>query len=350
MSLLEAITILCHYCLLDNTQQTTLSHLFNQAYPQTSASVQSSNTGQLLNNIVHSFLSSQNSNENQSRNSHHLAARNAVLSHLSRIVTTVAAIWDSELGQKRQVKQQLMEFLSPISLHHGVNFLAAVAVTWQERGEAYKKEQQESMKKGSLNELNIKNAIPQACPEQKSLVKLVSSIRVMPMDSFVQTLHQVVKSPPPIHRPPDDLTIEVSALELFYFYMKSAPVPQIGDSWSSLLVLLRDGINLSPPAQFVLLMLLNEFVQKYPQLPFPDKKDLRDLHDVTSRLIEALSNVAGSCLEQTTWLRRNLAVKEDIAPTTPDGNIKDLMGNQQYCVQAQSVCENYIFHKNIRLF
>jgi hypothetical protein len=31
------------------------------------------------------------------------------------------------------VKHHLLEFLSPVSLHHGVNFLAAVAVAWQER-------------------------------------------------------------------------------------------------------------------------------------------------------------------------------------------------------------------------
>jgi hypothetical protein len=31
------------------------------------------------------------------------------------------------------VKHHLLEFLSPISLHHGVNFLAAIAVAWQER-------------------------------------------------------------------------------------------------------------------------------------------------------------------------------------------------------------------------
>lgn len=185
--------------------------------------------------------------------------------------------------------------------------------------------------------------MPPACAEQLSLVSLVSSIRVMPMDSFVQTLHQVVKTPPPIHRPPTNLKIEVSALELFYFYMKSAPAPQLGDSWTSLLALVRDGLSLTPPAQFTLLMLLNEFVQRCPQMPFQDKKDIRDLHDVTSRLVDSLSNVAGSCLEQTTWLRRNLAVKEDITPMVTDGDTTSTSSAggtaviQKYSVQAQSV-------------
>lgn len=339
LSQLEALTILCHYCLLDNTQQTALSHLFNQAYPQTSVASQSSSTGQLLNSIVHSFLSANESTSMSSmapRNPQLQAARNAVLSHLPRIMTSVAAIWDSELGQLRPVRQQLLEFLSPVSLHHGCNFLAAIAVTWQQRGCT-------SASSGSSSSLNVsgvveqyqRNSTLQACAAQLSLVSLVSSIRVMPMDSFVQTLHQVVKSPPPIHRPPAQLSIEVSALELFYFYMKSAPAPQLADAWPSLLVLIRDGLNLTPPAQFALLMLLNEFVQHCPQMPFQDKKEVRELHDVTARLVESLSSVAGACLEQTTWLRRNLAVKEDT-----DGNAKDNSlggGMQQYSLQAQSV-------------
>ncbi|KAM7345782.1 protein DOP1 homolog isoform 2-T2 [Cochliomyia hominivorax] len=355
ISQLEAITVLCHYCLLDNTQQTTLSQLFNQAYPQTSSiASQNSNTGQLFNSIVHSLLPgggggiSTSTNANQTdvqapKNQQLMAARNAVLSHLPRIVSSVAAIWDSDLGQIRQIKQQLMEFLSPISLHHGANFLAAIAVTWQERGEVHRNKCAHEYKNLSIPQQYQRNSTPQACSEQLSLVSLVSSIRVMPMDSFVQTLHQVVKSPPPIHRPPSNLKIEVSALELFYFYMRSAPAPQLADSWTSLLALLKDGLSLTPPAQFTLLMLLNEFVQRCPQMPFQDKKDIRDLHDVTSRLVDSLSNVAGSCLEQTTWLRRNLAVKEDITPLVTDGDTTSTSSTggtaviQKYSVQAQSV-------------
>lgn len=346
VSQLEALTVLCHYCLLDNTQQTSLTHLFNQAYPQTSASAHSSNTGQLLNSIVHAILSSPQSNENKTRNAQIQAARNAVLSHMPVIVASVARLWDTPLGQSRQVKQQILEFLSPISLHHGTNFLAAVSATWEERaGEGIRRHSWPlellSQNKTTLPEISSK-FMPHASPEQMNLVKLVSSIRVMPMDSFVQTLHQVVKTPPNINHPPQGLSIEVAALELFYFYMKGFPGPQLADCWSSLLALLRDGINLIPPAQFVILVILNEFVQRCPQIPFQDRKDLRDLHDVTSRLVEALSNVAGARLEQTTWLRRNLAVKEDIPQPfhSLDGNVKEttpITGNQQYSVQAQSV-------------
>lgn len=379
---LHAITVLCHYCLLDSMQPTSLTHRLHQAAaPQAHNSGNSfgsgggsgsghstgsgsgsgatgggnsstANTGQLLHNIVHAILSPPPYTEQQqSRNAQLLAARNAVLSHLPVIVASVARMWDTNLGQSRTVRQQIVEFLSPVFRQHGQNFLAAVSVTWQERGTLQLQKEKDATpaveeppsRKDSLTaEASASRALPQACAAQLSLVKLVSSIRVMSMDTFVQTLHQVVKSPPNIHHPPIGLSIECSALELFYFYMRQTPPMQLADCWASLLLLLRDGIALMPPAQFVILAVLNEFVLRSPQMPFTDRKDLRDLHDVTARLVEALSNVAGARLEQTTWLRRNLAVKEDLphVSSAVDGNnyrVQQLLAVGVYSVQAQTV-------------
>lgn len=41
--------------------------------------------------------------------------------------------FNSVYGNSKVVKQQLLEFLSPIAVHHGASFLAAVAVAWYER-------------------------------------------------------------------------------------------------------------------------------------------------------------------------------------------------------------------------
>lgn len=38
-----------------------------------------------------------------------------------------------EAGSPRVVRQQLLEFLSPVALHHGTSFLAAMAVVWREK-------------------------------------------------------------------------------------------------------------------------------------------------------------------------------------------------------------------------
>lgn len=336
VSQLEALTVICHYCLLDNSQQVSLSNIFNPT--NNNFTSQSSSSGQ-FSNILNFFLASSSLQfgETMKQNSQQMATRNCVLSHLPRIIASVAMLWETDMGQGRLVKQQLLEFLSPISLHHGCNFLAAISVAWQERGDRkIAKAATPNIEEMRSKDMNSGRYMPQATAEQLSLVKLVSGIRIMPMDSFVQTLHSVIKSPPQIYRPPPGLVLDVSALELFYFYMKSAPAPQLADSWNSLLNLLKDGLILAPPAQFVLLSILNEFVQRCPQMPFQDKKDLRDLHDITSRLVDAISIIAGSCLEQTTWLRRNLAVKEDTNGDLKDGNLISV-GNQQYSVQAQSI-------------
>lgn len=62
---------------------------------------------------------------------------------------------------------------------------------------------------------------------------------------------------------------------------------QLGESWNSLLSLLRDGILLAPPALFLMLAILNEFVQKCP--PFDEKKNQRDLQDVAAKVREIYS-------------------------------------------------------------
>lgn len=55
---LEALTILCHYCLLDSTQQ--LSHAFSQQLLTGSGTIHmgipGANPGQIFNNLIHVFM------------------------------------------------------------------------------------------------------------------------------------------------------------------------------------------------------------------------------------------------------------------------------------------------------
>ncbi|XP_055611596.1 protein dopey-1 homolog isoform X2 [Uranotaenia lowii] len=334
---LEAITVLSHYCLLDSSQQISLANVFNASGNGFTSPV--SNSGQLINSIVNVFLSSSLLNVNQAKNSHQEVAKNAILSHIPRIIITIATLWETSISEFRHVKHQLLEFLSPISLHYGTNFLAAISVAWYERSSDTLNSQESTSSTDPDNDFFevMTKALPQANENQLLLVKLISGIRIMSVDSFIQTMHQVIKTPPQIYQPPVGLNLEVSALELLFFYLKSVSQTQFNDCWSSLYALLKDCLSLQIPAQFVALSILNEFVQRCPNIPFSDKKDLRDLHDVTSRLVEAISNVAGSCLEQTTWLRRNLSVKEEFSSieSTKDGLL--IPSNQHYSIQAQSI-------------
>ena len=331
LSQLEALTVICHFCLLDNNQQVSLSHLFNPI--NTSNSTQASYSGQIYNNILNFFLSSSPLPiVGETYNKHQLqqnAMRTCVLSHLPRIISSMTILWETDIGQERLVKQQLMEFITPIALHHGCNFVAAIAVVWYERADK-----------------KLAKSVPkfQQPPSttQMSLVNMVLGIKVMPFDSFVQTLNSVIKSPPQIYRPPSGLVLSVSALELFYTYMKNVRAESLNDSWTSLLNLLKDSLSLSPPAQFMLLCILHDFCRECSPSDRKDKKDVRDLHDITSRLIEAIAGIAGACLEQTTWLRRNLAVKEEMSEEMRDGSLTLSGGLHQYSVEAQSILAHYL--------
>ncbi|KMQ93130.1 protein dopey-1-like protein [Lasius niger] len=332
---LEALTYLLHYCLLDTSQQIGFS--FNQPLSGTiQTGIPGANPGQIFNNLIHVFMPSPLSPDLSTTKDKTGAtelqqhARRTALSHLPRIIASLSALWQAVLatkdneqascvvGSPRIVKYQLLELLSPISFHHGANFLAAVAVAWHERRQ------------------------PSAA--SKKVINIIA-IRVMPIDTLVHTVHQVVKTPPPIHGIKQDFSLEVSVLELLYIYMQSNTSQSLIESWASLLSLLKDGLSLTAPAQFLLLAILNEYVQKCP--PMQEKKDIKDLQDVSAKLIESCSQIAGACLEQTTWLRRNLAVREDVFEVV-EGSSEGKEGkngavtpgtppNAAYSVQAQAV-------------
>ncbi|KYQ56351.1 Protein dopey-1 like protein [Trachymyrmex zeteki] len=344
---LEALTYLLHYCLLDTSQQIGFS--FNQPLSGTiQTGIPGANPGQIFNNLIHVFMPSPLSpdlftaKDKSGANELQQHARRTALSHLPRIIASLSALWQAVLatkdneqascvvGSPRIVKYQLLELLSPISFHHGANFLAAVAVAWHERRQS---------------SAASKKILPEACPNQQVMVHLVSAIRVMPIDTLVHTVHQVVKTPPPIHGVKQDFSLEVSVLELLYVYMQSNTSQSLIESWASLFSLLKDGLSLTAPAQFLLLAILNEYVQKCP--PMQEKKDIKDLQDVSAKLIESCSQIAGACLEQTTWLRRNLAVREDVFEVV-EGSSEGKEGknsavtpgtppNAAYSVQAQAV-------------
>ena len=80
------------------------------------------------------------------------------------------------------VRQQILELLSPIALHHSTNLLAAVGVVWSDSRKRHK------ATKGKV--------ITQPSEEQLVLVQLVSAIKALPTDTLVQTIKLVLKTPP----------------------------------------------------------------------------------------------------------------------------------------------------------
>ncbi|XP_054943662.1 protein DOP1A isoform X5 [Physeter macrocephalus] len=299
LTLLEGITAIIHYCLLDPTTQ----------YHQLLVSVDQK---------------------------HLFEARSGILSILHMIMSSVTLLWsvlhqaDSSekiaiaasasvttinLGATKNLRQQILELLGPISMNHGVHFMAAIAFVWNERRQS--------------KTTTRTKVIPAASEEQLLLVELVRSISVMRAETVIQTVKEVLKQPPAIAKDKKHLSLEVCMLQFFYAYIQRIPVPNLVDSWASLLILLKDSIQLSLPApgQFLILGVLNEFIMKNPSLE--NKKDQRDLQDVTHKIVDAIGAIAGSSLEQTTWLRRNLEVKPSpkimVDGTNLESDVEDML-------------------------
>ncbi|XP_069344996.1 protein DOP1A isoform X5 [Eulemur rufifrons] len=264
LTLLEGITAIIHYCLLDPTTQ----------------------YHQLLVNVDQKYL---------------FEARSGILSILHMIMSSVTLLWsilhqaDSSekmtvaacasvttinLGATKNLRQQILELLGPISMNHGVHFMAAIAFVWNERRQ---------------NKTTTRTkVIPTASEEQLLLVELVRSISIMRAETVIQTVKEVLKQPPAIAKDKKHLSLEVCMLQFFYAYIQRV---------------------------------LNEFIMKNPSLE--NKKDQRDLQDVTHKIVDAIGAIAGSSLEQTTWLRRNLEVKPSpkimVDGTNLESDVEDML-------------------------
>uniref|UniRef100_A0A8C7TRY0 DOP1 leucine zipper like protein A n=1 Tax=Oncorhynchus mykiss TaxID=8022 RepID=A0A8C7TRY0_ONCMY len=191
-------------------------------------------------------------------------------------------------------------------MNHGAHFMAAIAYVWNERKQvkttaAYK-------------------VIPTASEEQLLLVELVRSVSAMRTETVMQTVKEVLKQPPAIAKEKKHLSLEVCMLQFFYAYVQRIPVSSLVDSWPSLLALLKDSIQLGLPAPGQFLILGLDHTHTHTHTSF---------RDVTHKVVEAIGTIAGSSLEQTTWLRRNLEVKASpqimVDGTSLEQDVEDLM-------------------------
>ncbi|XP_061919594.1 protein dopey-1 isoform X2 [Entelurus aequoreus] len=299
LTVLEGITAIIHYCLLDPTSQ----------YHQLQVSVDQKHLAEARSgilSILHTIMSS-------------VTLLWSVLHHADNsdkpAAASAASTSNINLGSTKKIRQQILELLGPISMNHGAHFMAAIAYVWNER---------KQVKTPVRNKV-----IPLASEEQLLLVELVRSVSAMRTETVMLTVKEVLKQPPAIAKDKKHLSLEVCMLQFFYAYVQRIPVSTLVDSWPSLLALLKDSVQLGLPApgQFLILGVLNEFILKNPNLE--NKKDQRELQDVTHKVVEAIGTIAGSSLEQTTWLRRNLEVKASpqivVEGTNLEADAEDLM-------------------------
>ncbi|KAF3820537.1 hypothetical protein GH733_013713 [Mirounga leonina] len=226
-------------------------------------------------------------------------AKNAILEELPRIVNTMALLWNvlrREETHKRPVdllgalkgsssvyfkttktiRQKILDFLNPLTAHLGVQLTAAVAAVWSRK---------------KVKRLSKMKIVPAASASQLTLVDLICALSTLQTDTVLHLAKEVVKRPPQIRGD------EVGSLGIFQMNARHPSVTKAP---------LVDIPVLQFCYAFVQSM-LNDFVTRTPNLE--SKKDQKDLQEVTQKILEAVGNIAGSSLEQTSWLSRNLEVK-----------------------------------------
>lgn len=129
--------------------------------------------------------------------------------------------------------------------------------------------------------------MPQSNEDQQVLVDMVSAIKTLPVSIVIQTLRQVLKSPPIVSG--TQINVEVAVLQFFYAYLAKCSVSQVMDLWSDLAGLLRECLVLAPPAIFLALAILNQFTTRAPTLS--ERKDQKELQELAGKLVDSCAQV-----------------------------------------------------------
>uniref|UniRef100_A0A452V495 DOP1 leucine zipper like protein B n=1 Tax=Ursus maritimus TaxID=29073 RepID=A0A452V495_URSMA len=270
-------------------------------------------------------------------------AKNAILEELPRIVNTMALLWNvlrKEETHKRPVdllgatkgsssvyfkttktiRQKILDFLNPLTAHLGVQLTAAVAAVWSRK---------------KVKRLSKMKIVPAASASQLTLVDLICALSTLQTDTVLHLAKEVVKRPPQIRGD------EVGSLGIFQINAQ-LPVAALQENFPSLLAVLKESVqvNLAPPGYFLLFSWPNFLSSLSPLLS----------QEVTQKILEAVGNIAGSSLEQTSWLSRNLEVKaqpqisleesdaeEDLYSTAAVSAMVSASAPSVYSVQALSL-------------
>lgn len=277
LTLLEGLTTITHYCLLDNKRSLVACDPMDV------------------------------------RN-----ARNAVIEALPHMLSSMALLWGVVMREEFQrrasdtaqsskhtstsvyfkstkiLRQRILEFLVPLTEQYGVQLMASVGAVWSSR----------KSKRRHKNKV-----LPVASESRLTIVDLVKSLNTLHTDTILQLVKEVVKKPHQIKGDQKSTLVDIPMLQFSYTYIQSTSAQAVQENVAPLLSLLRESVqlNLAPPGHFLLLGILNDIVNRLPNLD--NKKDTRDLQEVTQRILEAVGGIAGSSLEQTSWLSRSLEVK-----------------------------------------
>ncbi|CAB4070309.1 Protein pad-1 [Lepeophtheirus salmonis] len=194
---------------------------------------------------------------------------------------------------------------SGMAHHYASHFVSAVAITWQE--------------------IKCVEKVVVSFPEAPNsghevLINFVESVHTMPISNIINTLRSIIKSPPLVIGVKWKNDIQVLVLQFFYSYMSKFSALALSDSWTELALLTKECLGLNPPAIFLSLAILNQFVLRGKKMS--EKKDVKEIQDLAGKIVDQCAAIGGSRLETKTWLQRNFVMSRDVQ-VLPESNEKD---------------------------
>ncbi|XP_065057535.1 protein dopey-1-like isoform X2 [Rhopilema esculentum] len=349
LTMLEKMTSICHYCLVDKDASSVLQH---GASVKPGQDLQrSDNSMSILESLAHVFSPQSLPNRgatSEEVNNPYIEAREGLLSILPTILSSVLMVWhvwnatDSKtsrwrivselplpIGSPKSIKQAVLQLLTPVAMQHTPVFLAALADVWNsskksnQEGETEKSpnlDKQTRKEKKWLSSVNQKT-VPFITDEQQGLVDIALAIKVLSAETIVLTTKQVLRQTliGKEKGSTGSQSLELNLLQFLFEYLKRVSNDQLSLMKPVLLAFLKEGVNLNvaPAGLFVLLNILYVFILRI-QCP-EEKRARKELQDLALKYFDAVNTIAGASLENSTWFRRNVAVlpQSDQNPDEP---------------------------------
>ncbi|KAK0423668.1 hypothetical protein QR680_008265 [Steinernema hermaphroditum] len=246
-------------------------------------------------------------------------ARAELMRTFPHALSTICDVWAATkrrnnvkipIGNREVLSRMIIELLSPIAQNHQQAFLSAVAMVWLTRSEKQKRCEHDQPSFAYSN-------------SQNDIADLISSMKVLPFESLISTVTDSLKeygtksgklsTSGSEKQSTSSFPTEVSLLELLHACIRHSQAA-IKGCWTALHTMISEAplSQLPPRAIFLQFMILVDFV-KISGSPaiIEDKQLSRSIQDACQKLTDAVNMIVGWQLEQPTWLKRTLVVKQD---------------------------------------
>ncbi|CAF0777344.1 unnamed protein product [Brachionus calyciflorus] len=230
------------------------------------------------------------------------------------------------LGHPAIIKQCITDLLNPIAQYHSVQFMNAIGTVWGER-----------RKKSKVYQ------------EHRVIIELIRSLKAFSLPVIIQNISDILKQTNSnSNKDKKKSPLNIWLLQFLHTYLDyyiASAKPRTNTGTKSLIpqtdILNNNELatclcnffkenlsnsttsNFAPACYFQLFRILHDSVNNIAVL-VEDKKFSKDLQEATHKLFELCNSIVASSLQQTTWLRKNFAVKLNPQPDSKSQSTSQL--------------------------